>query len=122
MSSPSLFRSRTDRQDGAAFVDLSQTSYRQNGQSSAQMSVEDLRRKLATQPVIEQAKGVLMVLYGIDSAAAFAVLRRWSQKRNVKVHTLAGELLAIASRSHPTRFDALRVVLKSDGALDEQRD
>ena len=75
-----------------------------------------MRRKLATQPTIEQAKGILMFLYGIDSDAAFAVLKRWSMTNNVKLHALARELVAVASRPNPARFDALRAFLRSKSA------
>jgi hypothetical protein len=44
--------------------------------------------------VIEQAKGMLMILYGIDADAAFAVLRWRSQELNVKLHAVAAQLVA----------------------------
>jgi AmiR/NasT family two-component response regulator len=43
--------------------------------------------------VIEQAKGALILRYGLDDDAAFAVLRRWSQNSNVKLHTIAQTLI-----------------------------
>ena len=46
--------------------------------------------------VIEQAKGALMLAYGLDSDQAFAMLRWWSRNRNVKVRDLAGKLVEIA--------------------------
>jgi hypothetical protein len=61
--------------------------------------IEDLRLKLATQPTIEQAKGVLIGFYGIDAATAFAVLVRWSQHSNTKLRVLAAELVAAATGS-----------------------
>jgi hypothetical protein len=42
-----------------------------------------------SRPTIEQAKGALMVTYGIDADEAFALLRRYSQLRNVKVRDVA---------------------------------
>ncbi len=59
--------------------------------------IELLRRRLATQPVIEQAKGVLMSHYGFGADAAFAALSSWSQHTNTKLYLLAGELLEAAS-------------------------
>ena len=50
---------------------------------------ENLRRKLETQPVIEQAKGILMGCYGVSSDEAFDLLSRWSQDTNTKLHQVA---------------------------------
>lgn len=47
---------------------------------------------------IEQAKGVVMAVYGIDSAAAFALLRWHSQTHNTKVSQLAERLDVAVSR------------------------
>ena len=43
---------------------------------------------------IEQAKGVLMYIYRIDSAAAFDLLKWRSQETNVKLRVLAEQLLS----------------------------
>ncbi|GGG19884.1 hypothetical protein GCM10007304_37220 [Rhodococcoides trifolii] len=42
---------------------------------------------------IEQAKGTLTALFGIDPDDAFAVLSAQSQSRNIKVHALARIIL-----------------------------
>jgi AmiR/NasT family two-component response regulator len=47
---------------------------------------------MARREVIEQAKGILMVLYRIEADAAFGILRWRSQQLNLKVHTLAQKL------------------------------
>lgn len=61
--------------------------------------------------MIDQAKGMLMLVYGIDEDAAFDVLKILSQVRNLKLSPLAQQVTtdfaalgkeAIASRS---RFD-----------------
>jgi hypothetical protein len=44
--------------------------------------------------VIEQAKGMLSLLYGIDAEAAFALLRWRSQESNVKLRALAQRVVA----------------------------
>ena len=44
--------------------------------------------------VIEQAKGMLMLVYRVDAATAFEVLRWRSQESNVKLRVLAEQLLA----------------------------
>lgn len=58
----------------------------------------------AGRDTIEQAKGVLMLGYGLDPDAAFAMLRWWSRNRNVKVREIADRLLEVAREgqvSHP---------------------
>lgn len=44
--------------------------------------------------IIEQAKGVLCVLYRIDEDAAFGLLRWRSQETNIKLRALAQQLMA----------------------------
>jgi ANTAR domain-containing protein/PAS domain-containing protein len=51
-----------------------------------------------SRPLIEQAKGALMVTYGLDADAAFALLRRYSQLRNVKVRDVARALVEAMGR------------------------
>ena len=55
---------------------------------------ENLRRKLQTLPVIEQAKGILMGRYGIPADDAFEMLRRWSQDTNTKLHLVAQTIIS----------------------------
>ncbi len=56
--------------------------------------------------VIEQAKGMLMVLYGVDAQSAFALLREQSQHHNVKLREIAAQVskeLLQLSRVSPLR-------------------
>ena len=53
-----------------------------------------MEQAMASRAVIEQAKGVLMGRYAIDETQAFEVLRRHSQNRNVKLRTLAAEVVS----------------------------
>jgi hypothetical protein len=55
--------------------------------------VEHLRRALSSRADIDQAKGVLMLRYGISAQRAFDVLVRWSQHANVKLRVVAVALL-----------------------------
>jgi ANTAR domain len=48
-----------------------------------------LRAQLATMPVIEQAKGIMMAQQGCGAEEAFDLLRRASQRSNVPVRELA---------------------------------
>ena len=80
--------------------------------------------------VIEQAKGMLMVVYGIDTDAAFELLRWQSQTYNVKLRRVAAEIVSdfsALSQAEPTvdrlRYDAqllgIRRRLLSNVARDE---
>jgi GAF domain-containing protein len=52
-----------------------------------------LAQALETRTVIGQATGILMERFGLDDDAAFGVLRRLSQTHNVKIVTLATDLV-----------------------------
>ncbi|BDT92500.1 hypothetical protein IFM12275_24760 [Nocardia sputorum] len=47
----------------------------------------------AGRAVIEQAKGMLMLVYGIGEQQAFELLRSCSQHTNVRLRELAGRIL-----------------------------
>ena len=53
---------------------------------------ENLWRAIDSRNLIGQAQGMLMQRYGLTGPTAFAVLRRYSQERNVKMRVLAEEL------------------------------
>jgi hypothetical protein len=56
--------------------------------------VDDALEQLSrSRPVIDQAKGALMLTYAIDEETAFDLLREYSQHLNVKVRDLARELV-----------------------------
>lgn len=54
---------------------------------------ESIQRALETRAPIEQAKGMLMAIHGIDADQAFQLLRQASQDRNVRLHIVAAELV-----------------------------
>jgi hypothetical protein len=56
---------------------------------------DQLREALDSRAVIDQAKGALILRYGLDDDAAFALLRRWSQTSNTKVRTIAETLIKV---------------------------
>ncbi|MFI2283336.1 PAS and ANTAR domain-containing protein [Nocardia beijingensis] len=68
--------------------------------------------------VIEQAKGVIMFVYGVNADQAFRVLRWRSQETNIKIRTLAEQLVADvvamggALVQQRTRFDHLLLTLQ----------
>ena len=61
-----------------------------------------LQARLASMPVIEQAKGIIMAKYGWPEDQAFDALRRASQRENIKVRDLAASIVDQA-RSAPAR-------------------
>jgi hypothetical protein len=59
--------------------------------------VESLRNQLASQPVIEQAKGIIMANTHCDEDQAFDILRRASQRTNVKLREVARQIVLKSS-------------------------
>ena len=57
---------------------------------------EAVEATIESRIVIEQAKGAIMMAYGLDPDAAFAMLRWWSRNRNVKVREVAARLVGVA--------------------------
>jgi GAF domain-containing protein len=55
--------------------------------------LEQLTQALESRTVIDQATGVLMERFGLDAEASVGVLRRISQANNVKISTLAVDLV-----------------------------
>ncbi|MGY1946986.1 PAS and ANTAR domain-containing protein [Nocardia asiatica] len=74
---------------------------------------ETLPEVVAAREVIEQAKGILMFVYGVNAEQAFGVLQWRSQETNTKLRDLAAKLVAavVASGGGPvaqrTQFDHL---------------
>ena len=66
----------------------------------AQAATEAVQASARNRASIEQVKGALMVTYGLDQDAAFAVLRRFSNHHNIRLATLAE---AIATRMASVR-------------------
>ena len=57
-----------------------------------------LQAQLATMPVIEQAKGVLIAQEGCDPGQAFDMLRRASQQANMPVREMAEQIVKNAQQ------------------------
>jgi GAF domain-containing protein len=72
--------------------------------ASARDTAESIQRALATRAPIEQAKGMLMAIHGIDADEAFDMLRRQSQTTNVRLHTLATNFIDEIT-DHPANDD-----------------
>ncbi len=61
---------------------------------SAARETANLWRAIDARRLIGQAQGILMERFAIDADQAFAVLRRYSQDRNLKLHHVAERLIA----------------------------
>ena len=61
--------------------------------AAPQPLVPELRAVDARRAEIEQAKGALMLRYGLDSHQAFAVLVHWARETHTTVHTIAHTLI-----------------------------
>ena len=69
-------------------------------------SLEQVDEIVAGRAIIEQAKGVLMFVYGVDSEHAFQLLRSRSRTTQVKLRLLAGQLLNdVAALTPDQRLD-----------------
>jgi response regulator NasT len=61
----------------------------------------DLRKRLEDRKVIERAKGILMEREGVSEGAAYKILQRTSQSRNMTMADLSRSLLAAEELMHP---------------------
>jgi ANTAR domain-containing protein len=75
-----------------------------------------LQARMGTMPVIEQAKGIVMAQQGCGPEEAFDLLRRASQRTNVKLHVLAEQLVEqVASSSSASNVTPSRWAPRSLG-------
>lgn len=65
-----------------------------------------LRARLDSMPVIEQAKGILMAQQQCGPDEAFDLLRRASQRANVRVSALAAQIVGNVAASGNDQLDA----------------
>jgi GAF domain-containing protein len=65
---------------------------------SARDVADSIQRALHTRAPIEQAKGMLMALHGIDADRAFDMLRQESQDKNVRLNVVAADFVARLSQ------------------------
>ena len=75
--------------------------------SEQQRITDAVQEILARRVSIEQAKGMIMFVYGLDADAAFEVLRKQSRDHNVKLHLVAEQvlkdLIALSRAKGPAR-------------------
>lgn len=97
------------------FVDLTEAVRR----TTAREVDEAMELMAQSRPVIEQAKGALMISYGLDADRAFQLLRSYSQRANVKLRDVARNVVeALVDRDLPlgsrATWDALAAGLVDD--------
>ncbi len=68
--------------------------------SSALVVNAMLATALESRSIIDQAKGVVRLVYGTDDATAFALLKSYSQQTNVKLRTIAETIVESLGRAH----------------------
>ncbi|CAN5431906.1 hypothetical protein BH11ACT1_BH11ACT1_00060 [soil metagenome] len=71
-----------------------------HARASADAVTTMLTEALESRSVIDQAKGALEVVYGTDESTAFNLLKLYSQQTNVKLRTVAGEIVDSLSSAH----------------------
>jgi ANTAR domain/PAS fold len=88
-----------------------------------------LTRTLRTRGVIEQAKGALMLAYGVEEDDAFALLRGLSNNHNVKVADLASYVVrrmpaagVATGPAQETLFEILAAVADDPGVVRDEAD
>ena len=66
---------------------------------SAHDVADSIQRALQTRAPIEQAKGMLMALHGVDADRAFDMLRQESQDKNVRLNVVAADFVERLSQN-----------------------
>ena len=84
--------------------------------NEAQQVSEAVDHIIERRAVIEQTKGMLMLLYGVDADGAFKMLVDQSQQHNVKVYLIAEQILKdllelFQAKPPARRLDTDRVLL-----------
>ncbi|MER7718669.1 ANTAR domain-containing protein [Streptomyces flaveolus] len=81
--------------------------------SVLQEEVEQLRQAIASRPVIDQARGVLMALHACTPDEAWHILREASQLSNTKLRTVAAAVTAGARNDGPPPPPEVRSALRT---------
>ncbi|WP_345668954.1 ANTAR domain-containing response regulator [Streptomyces similanensis] len=81
-----------------------------------QQEVAQLRQAIASRPVIDQARGILMAAHACTPQQAWDILREASQRTNTKLRSVAARVVASARPDGPPPPDALRHALSEAAA------
>lgn len=91
-----------DIDNASAFASQASASLTLAIRRTDQLALEEqLRNALSSRAVIDQALGIIMAQQRCNSTEAFAVLRKASQDRNVKVADIATELITTVTGHAP---------------------
>lgn len=80
-----------------------------------------LRRALVSQPVIDQAKGMLMARHGCTAEEAFQLLRQASMRQNRKIRDIASAIIEAVGKQE-SAADREAVLTLRERAADERDD
>ncbi|MBC9724178.1 ANTAR domain-containing response regulator [Streptomyces sp. TRM68367] len=75
--------------------------------------VDQLRQAIASRPVIDQARGILMATHACTSEEAWHILRETSQLSNTKLRTVAAAVTASAETDGPPPPAEVRTALRT---------
>jgi GAF domain-containing protein len=90
------------RKRAARFADRAAGALTVAARMAAQVELsEQLRQALESRAVIDQAIGAIMTQQRCGAEQAFAVLRATSQNRNIKLRTVAAEIVASIQQHAP---------------------
>ncbi|CAL9415288.1 hypothetical protein SUDANB58_01730 [Streptomyces sp. enrichment culture] len=78
-----------------------------------QEEVAQLRHAIASRPVIDQARGILMATHGCTSDEAWHLLRETSQLSNTKLRAVAAAITSSAGTGGPPLPGAVRTALRA---------
>jgi len=82
-----------------------------------QQEVEQLRRAIASRPVIDQARGILMAAHVCTAQQAWDILRVASQRSNTKLRTVAAAVTEGARPGGTPPPEEIRTALRTAVAL-----
>jgi hypothetical protein len=90
--------------------------------ASSRAEVHQLREAMASRAPIEQAKGMLMLAFGLDEDRAFGTMVRWSSVHNVKIRVVAATMIDLARRDHALGLNAHSMESMVTASLRELRE
>ena len=90
------------------------TEERQPDAAALAEEVANLRRALETRTVIDEAKGMLMLDFGLDEEGAIAYLKRFSHDSNTKLHDVAERIVEVLTGRASDRTSHTSATLLND--------
>ncbi|PZH15828.1 hypothetical protein C1I97_07415 [Streptomyces sp. NTH33] len=78
-----------------------------------QTEIEQLRQAIASRPVIDQARGILMATHACTPEQAWDILRETSQRSNIKLRTVAAAVTKGVRSDGPPPPEEVRTALRT---------